>query len=55
VRVLLIDDDEDLRTLLTHYIKGQWADARVDDFDPIEKDFPDARFPTPHLVNCLPS
>jgi DNA-binding response OmpR family regulator len=44
VRVLLIDDDEDLRTLLTHYIRGKWADARVDEFDPIEKDFPDARF-----------
>ncbi len=45
MRVLLIDDDEDLRTLLTHYIKGRWADAKVDDYDPIEKDFPDAKFP----------
>ena len=45
MRVLIIDDDEDLRTLLTHYIKGQWADAQVEDFDPIEKDFPGAGFP----------
>jgi CheY-like chemotaxis protein/tRNA A-37 threonylcarbamoyl transferase component Bud32 len=44
MRVLIIDDDEDLRTLLTHYIRGRWGDAQVDDYDPIEKDFPDAKF-----------
>ena len=44
MRVLIIDDDEDLRTLLGHYIKGRWADAQVDEFDPIERDFPDAKF-----------
>src|SRR6185436_2635752 len=44
MRVLIIDDDEDLRTLLTHYIRGRWSDAQVDDYDPIEKDFPDAKF-----------
>jgi len=45
VRVLIIDDDEDLRTLLTHYIKGRWVEAQVDEFDPIEQDFPDEKFP----------
>jgi len=44
MRVLIIDDDEDLRTLLTHYIRGRWADAQVDDYDPIEKDFPETGF-----------
>jgi CheY-like chemotaxis protein/tRNA A-37 threonylcarbamoyl transferase component Bud32 len=44
VRVLIIDDDEDLRTLLAHYIKSRWDNAQVDDFDPIERDFPDAKF-----------
>jgi len=33
VRVLIIDDDEDLRTLLTHYIKGRWDNAQVDELD----------------------
>ena len=45
MRVLIIDDDEDLRTLLTHYIKGRWDNAQVEEFDPIERDFPDAKFP----------
>jgi DNA-binding NarL/FixJ family response regulator/tRNA A-37 threonylcarbamoyl transferase component Bud32 len=45
VKVLIIDDDEDLRTLLEHFIKGQWPDAEVDQFDPQERDMPDASFP----------
>jgi len=45
MKVLIIDDDEDLRTLLSHYIKGRWQDAQVDEFDPIERDFPDAQYP----------
>ena len=27
MRILIIDDDEDLRNLLAHYIRGRWADA----------------------------
>jgi len=45
MRVLIIDDDEDLRTLLEHFIKEQWADAFVEQYDPTERDMPDAAFP----------
>ncbi|HYD56839.1 MAG TPA: protein kinase [Burkholderiales bacterium] len=45
MKVLIIDDDEDLRTLLEHFIKEQWEDAEVDQFDPQERDMPDASFP----------
>ena len=34
MRVLLIDDDEDLRNLLSRYIRAQWADAAPVDFAP---------------------
>ncbi len=44
MRVLIIDDDEDLRTLLEHFIKDQWADAFVEQYDPVERDMPDASF-----------
>jgi CheY-like chemotaxis protein/tRNA A-37 threonylcarbamoyl transferase component Bud32 len=45
MRVLIIDDDEDLRTLLAHYIRGRWADAVVEGYDPLERDLPDDKFP----------
>jgi serine/threonine protein kinase len=45
MRVLIIDDDEDLRTLLAHYIRQQWPEAEIDQFDPLDRDMPDARFP----------
>jgi eukaryotic-like serine/threonine-protein kinase len=45
MRILLIDDDEDLRNLLSRYIRGQWADAQIDAYDPLERDLPDAAFP----------
>jgi DNA-binding NarL/FixJ family response regulator/tRNA A-37 threonylcarbamoyl transferase component Bud32 len=44
VRVLIIDDDEDLRTLLEHFIKAQWPEGFVEQFDPQERDMPDASF-----------
>ncbi len=44
MRVLIIDDDEDLRTLLEHFIKEHWADAYVEQYDPVEHDMPDASF-----------
>ena len=34
MRVLLIDDDEDLRNLLSRYIRAQWADAQIEAYDP---------------------
>jgi ActR/RegA family two-component response regulator/tRNA A-37 threonylcarbamoyl transferase component Bud32 len=45
VRVLIIDDDEDLRGLLERHIKQRWSDAEVEGFDPLERDFPGADFP----------
>ena len=45
MRVLLIDDDEDLRNLLSRYIRGQWPDAQIEAYDPLERDLPDAAFP----------
>jgi DNA-binding response OmpR family regulator len=45
MRILIIDDDEDLRTLLAHYIRQQWPDAQIEQFDPLEREMPDAAFP----------
>jgi DNA-binding response OmpR family regulator len=44
MRVLVIDDDDDLRTLLTHFIKEQWPQSFVEQFDPLERDMPDESF-----------
>jgi len=44
MRVLIIDDDDDLRTLLEHFIKDEWPDARVEQFDPLEREMPEASF-----------
>ena len=45
MRILLIDDDEDLRNLLSRYIRGQWPDAQIDAYDPLERDLPGLGFP----------
>ena len=45
MRILLIDDDEDLRNLLSRYIRGQWPDAQIEAYDPLERDLPSAAFP----------
>jgi CheY-like chemotaxis protein len=45
MRVLIIDDDEDLRTLLAHYLKQEWPDAELEQFDPLDRTMPDASFP----------
>jgi len=42
VRILIIDDDPDLRSLLAHYIKQRWRDALVDEYDPLAREFPGA-------------
>ncbi len=44
MRILIIDDDEDLRALLGHFIRDQWAQAEVEQFDPQARDMPDASF-----------
>lgn len=45
MRVLIIDDDEDLRNLLSHYLKQQWPQAVVEEFDPLTRDLPGDDFP----------
>ena len=45
MRVLIIDDDEDLSTLIEHQIKDQWPDATVDQFNPLEQEMPGPAFP----------
>jgi DNA-binding response OmpR family regulator len=45
VKVLIIDDDEDLRNILAHYLKQEWPDIEVELFDPLECEMPDAAFP----------
>lgn len=45
MRVLIIDDDEDLRNLLAHYIRQDWPDAEVEEFDPLTRDRPGDDFP----------
>jgi eukaryotic-like serine/threonine-protein kinase len=45
MRILLIDDDEDLRNLVSRYIRGHWPDAQIDGYDPLERDMPSAAFP----------
>ena len=45
MRILIIDDDEDLRNLLGHYLKQEFPRVEVDLFDPLVRDFPDEQFP----------
>ena len=45
MRVLIIDDDEDLHALLSHHIAHQWPDATIELYNPLEKPMPDASFP----------
>ena len=45
MRILIIDDDPDLRNLLGHYIKQRWPDWTVDEYDPLEHNFPADEFP----------
>jgi DNA-binding NarL/FixJ family response regulator/tRNA A-37 threonylcarbamoyl transferase component Bud32 len=44
MRILIIDDDGDFRSLLSHYIGQQWPDATIDQYDPVHKRMPDASF-----------
>jgi eukaryotic-like serine/threonine-protein kinase len=54
MRVLIIDDDPDVRNLLAHYIRQQWPAGDVEDYDPLEKPMPDAGFPlAPYDVMIL--
>ena len=45
MKVLIIDDDEDLRNILAHHLKQEWPDVQIEQFDPLEREMPDAAFP----------
>jgi DNA-binding response OmpR family regulator len=45
VKILIIDDDEDLRNILARYLKQEWPDIAIEQFDPVEREMPDASFP----------
>ena len=45
MRILLVDDDEDLRNLLSRYIRAQWPQAEIEAYDPLERDLPGPAFP----------
>ena len=45
VKILIIDDDEDLRNILAHHLKQEWPDVQAEQYDPLERDIPDAAFP----------
>ncbi|OGA69069.1 MAG: hypothetical protein A3G81_02475 [Betaproteobacteria bacterium RIFCSPLOWO2_12_FULL_65_14] len=45
MRLLIIDDDEDLRSLIAHYLKQEWPQAEVELFDPLDRAMPDESFP----------
>lgn len=45
MRLLIIDDDEDLRNLISHYVKQEWPQAEIDLFDPLDRDMPEESFP----------
>ncbi len=49
MRVLIIDDDEDLRSLLSHYIKKQWPSAEIEEYDPLTRDLPGEDFALGHF------
>jgi DNA-binding NarL/FixJ family response regulator/tRNA A-37 threonylcarbamoyl transferase component Bud32 len=45
MRVLIIDDDVDLRSLLAHYIRQKWESAEVQEYDPLSRSLPEDSFP----------
>jgi DNA-binding NarL/FixJ family response regulator/tRNA A-37 threonylcarbamoyl transferase component Bud32 len=45
VRVLIIDDDPDLRNLLAQYIRHQWPAGDIAEYDPLEREMPGTQFP----------
>lgn len=44
MRILIIDDDEDLRNLLAHYLKQEWPGVVTELFDPLAREMPDESF-----------
>ena len=44
MRVLIIDDDADLRNLLERHLRHEWPHAEIEQFDPLVRDMPGADF-----------
>ena len=44
MKILIIDDDEDLRNILAHYLKQEWPEIEVEQYDPLERDMPGEAF-----------
>lgn len=42
---LIIDDSEDMRLLVRHYLMVEWPKAEIEDWDPLEKGKPSTTFP----------
>ncbi len=42
--ILIIDDSEDMRLLVRHYILVEWPSAKIEDWDPIKRGKPGADF-----------
>ncbi|HXR59596.1 MAG TPA: protein kinase [Burkholderiales bacterium] len=45
MKILIIDDDEDLRNILAHYLKQEWPELEIEQYDPLERDMPGDDFP----------
>ena len=45
MKIVIIDDDPDLRALLAHHLRKEWPGMEIEQFDPLERDMPDASFP----------
>lgn len=44
MKILILDDDSDFRKLLARYLKSEYADAELDEYDPVEKGIPGEAF-----------
>ena len=42
--IIIIDDSEDMRLLVRHYILVEWAGAKIEDWDPLLRGKPSAKF-----------
>jgi eukaryotic-like serine/threonine-protein kinase len=45
ISVLIIDDSEDMRNLVRHYVMVEWPGANIEDWDPVSRGKPDEKFP----------
>ncbi len=45
ISVLIIDDSEDMRLLVRHYVMVEWPHAKIEDWDPITRGKPGEDFP----------